>query len=251
VIIRTTDGGFVVAGTTGTAWATQVNASGALQWEHLDTRDESLGGPSQSQYAGAVALADESILLCGFKTLRNGRAGLITRIGKGGQLLENRVVRPNDDDKYTFSGLSACLPWGDGFALVGGGGLATVGGGTGWLTKLDAQGGRKWERLDPEMRGGTAMEMSDHSLLLVSQRFEPLGVKFVRVDPSGGIVAERYIPGDHFVVLRSVIPSENVPVAVTNGPTTSLFELNHDLKDAQPPRAIARFLAEQGFQLPE
>jgi hypothetical protein len=107
-IVRTPDGGFVIAGDVGVAWAARVDASGVLQWEYRDTRDESLRGPSQSAFDSAVVLADNSVLLCGYKKISNAQAGLVTRIGQNGQLLEQKLMRPNDDPKYTDSAIS-CL----------------------------------------------------------------------------------------------------------------------------------------------
>lgn len=250
VITRASDGSLIAAGSTGAAWAARVNASGALLWEYRDTRDESLGGPSQSQFNGAMVLADNSTLLCGFKDISKTRVGLVTKIDQNGRLTDQRLIRPNGDQKYGFTTITRCLRWGDGFALIGRSDSLEEGN-TGWLVKLDALGKQEWEKIGQDVGGDDAVETAGHDLLITIQVGNPLGVKLVRLDPSGETVATRVIPCTAHVLFRSGVQSHTAQLAVIDWPKVMMYSLKRDLSDAAPPRAIESILAESGYALPD
>jgi hypothetical protein len=66
-IIRTPDGGYVIAGALheSEAWATRVDANMRVVWRHQVAHPSSLPIEGASVYEAAVALPDDTTLLCG------------------------------------------------------------------------------------------------------------------------------------------------------------------------------------------
>ena len=248
VIIRAPDGALIVAGSTGAAWAARVTGRGVLEWEYRDNRDERLGGPSQSQFNGAVVLGDDSTLLCGFKNLSKARVGLVTRIDKHGQLIDQRLIRPNGDQKYGFTTITQCLRWGDGIALIGRSD-SLEGGNTGWLVKLDRLGNQEWEKVGPEVGGGDAIETAERDLLITIQVGQPLGVKLVRIAPNGEVVTTRVVPCTAYVLFRHAGQGETVSIAAMDWPNVTLLTLNQNLSDVAAEKVIESILTKRGYLL--
>lgn len=163
-IIRTKDGGYVVTGSIGSAlaWATRVDAKGQLQWRYQIHP----GQPGGSNFEGAVTLSDDSTLLCGWKTISvsggTNEVGDLTHINKDGKVLSERVIRPQEPGEFSIANLHGCLPWGDGFALIGYTSRFSDSPDHPprkmehfhWIMALDASGNIKWEKLIPTPTGG-------------------------------------------------------------------------------------------------
>ena len=161
-IIRTKDGGYVVTGNIGSAlaWATRVDAQGHLQWRYQIHP----GQPGGSNFEGAVTLNDDSTLLCGWKesSVPGGTSvvGALTHIDKEGKVLSDRIIRPQEPGVFGNSYLKGCLPWGDGYALIGDTDRVSASPQTSrhqryyWVIALDASGNIKWEKLIPTSTGG-------------------------------------------------------------------------------------------------
>ena len=149
VIIRTSDEGFLIAGAaSGLAYAARVDVAGTVKWEYQDTEDvgSSIKDPG-STFQGAIVLPDHSVLLCGNKRIEKAQVGLVVRIDPSGKRVDRQYLRPYKDLKYFFTNIKKCLPWGDGFAVLGDSDAGVQEGGhTGWLVKIDKDGKQVWEK---------------------------------------------------------------------------------------------------------
>ncbi|UMR29700.1 hypothetical protein MJ904_22070 [Massilia sp. MB5] len=102
LIVRTAEGGYVVAGKSGWPWAGKVGPSGKTQWRYKN----SLPGLEDGEYSGAALQADDSVLLSANVDIRDGderRGGvLITHLDKAGQLLSEKLLSPQPADRYAI-----------------------------------------------------------------------------------------------------------------------------------------------------
>jgi hypothetical protein len=94
------DGGMVVAGRSGRAWAARTSANGKLLWTYQDPRDENIdaavnGSSTESEFFGAVSLPNGNILFCGRKGIGDRHTGgFITILNGSGQIVERRTAIP-------------------------------------------------------------------------------------------------------------------------------------------------------------
>jgi hypothetical protein len=133
-----------------------------------------------------------------------------------------------------------CLPWGDGFALVGG--LTHNQQSQGWLIKLNNQGMQEWEKIAPDAGGFDAIETADHDLVTLNPGPRDFTATVRRFDSRGELIASRNIEGIAIAFMRSIGPSANaycVTSAFPSGKQT-IWALDRDLHDASPGRLIGK-----------
>jgi hypothetical protein len=256
LIIRTPDDGFVVAGAAnGLAWAARVDADGVVKWEYRDTVDV---GPAirepGSTFQGAIVLADNSVLLCGNKGIEKAQVGLVVRIDTAGKRVDRQYLRPNNDAKYFFTNLKKCLPWDNGFAILGDSDAGVQGGGyTGWLVKLDKDGKQMWEKTGRDYAARDVLETSNHDLVLAMLTGDStLSMKLVRIGPSGGVLEQRVIPkSPFFFFVTSVVPRDSIMLATLDWPTTTLYTLSLAFRDVLPPKRIETIALDRAYELPD
>jgi hypothetical protein len=240
VVIRTPDNGFVVAGDRLGAWAARVRGDGQPVWEFVDKADEpNVAGKAQSKFIGAVVLDDDSVLLCGSKQIPKAGVGLLVRIDPRGQVVDTQYLRPNGDSAYFYSRIEKCLPWGDGFAVLGFGSKGEgLDGQTTFLIKLDSRGKKVWEKNGPDYSAEDAIETSSHDLVLAMHKFEVYGLaKLVRVNPSGDIVASIEIKDSPFFFLvHSATSGVKISFGADQNTKTTLFTFDPNFKETAPPR---------------
>jgi hypothetical protein len=98
-----------------------VKADGTIAWRYLDPRDDSFHQPNQSQseFTGAVELADGSVVLCGSRYSTEGEHGLLVHISGTGEVLSWELLEPGIGRPLGLSSFERCLPWsGDWSSLV-------------------------------------------------------------------------------------------------------------------------------------
>jgi len=244
VIARMPDGGFVIAGDMGRAWAARVNVGGEIQWQFLDSQDESLGGSIQSQFNGAVMLADSSILLCGRKYTKHMIFAFITILASDGRVIEKRYLSPNEGRESYSGSFSRCLRWGDGVALIGGASNGKKG--VGWLMKLDKNGRKEWEIVNAAVLGTDAVEMADHNLVLTDSR-RVMEIELTRLDQKGEVLASQSFRGTDLELLRSTEAIVDLQVVIYGGGSeATLHTLDSQLHEVAPPKRISAVFIEQG-----
>jgi hypothetical protein len=252
-ITRLSDGRFVIVGTGTIARALLTDAQGALLWQYTDPATPAdLKNGYRSVLYGAVPLSNGGFLLCG-STSPTGHYEIneITILDASGRAVERRVEKPNDDPAFTSSGLAKCFPWQDGIVLAGYASDGTRG--YTWILKLDHDGNKEWQTIFQ----GTMMTQGGAASSLV---FATLGksaeqkITVVRVNSKGVSIVKRTIPGDRFVQLRTLAPTDTTRViSYALGGKPTLYTLDESLQDAEQPKDIGDFDATQGcgYGLPD
>jgi len=243
-IARSATGALIVAGGPGTAWSLEVGPDGRRLWTYEEPIDQKIKTPYQSEFHGAVPLANGNVLLCG-ETQSSSGGGLIVILDPDGRLVERRSIRPNGDPKYFSSGFNACMPWNGSILLLG---RATDGThGLSWFMRLDQEGRKTWEKLDSEIAASHAVDTAGDGLVLAE--FVPdQGTRVVRVNNNFEIVARRMIPSSAYALLRSVDSRRNTVhlVIYTFDGRVRIFTLNEGLEDQEEPQPIKPVGVNQG-----
>jgi hypothetical protein len=249
---RTRDGGFVITGIGVTAWVVATDSHGTLLWQFIDPIDSRIDTGSQSvpqsEFHGAVSLANGSTLLCGGKYQGGQTENLLAILDRNGRLIEKRVEVPNDDRRLTYSNFYQCFLWQDGILLLGNANDGTHG--YIWFVELDGDGIKKRQALVdnvPAVKAGTVVGPS-----FVFTAWDSNDTfRVIRANEKGETVAKRVIAGEFIVQLRSMVESSQTSVIIYRAGKAMLYTLDERLQDARPPREIAHFdvLAGCGYVL--
>jgi hypothetical protein len=249
-IARTRDGGFVITGFGVTAWAVGTDSHGTPVWRFIDpidsTTDTGSQSVPQSEFHGAVSLANGNTLLCGGKYKGGQTSNLLAILDRHGKLVEKRVEVPNDDARFIYSNFYQCFPWQDGILLLGNANDGTHG--YIWLVELDGNGVKRRQAfVDNLVAAGTVVGPSFVFTAWNSQD----DVRVIRANEKGETIAKRVIAGEFIVQLRSMAESGQTSVIIYRAGRASLYTLDERLQDARPPREIANFdvLAGCGYVL--
>jgi hypothetical protein len=249
-IARTRDGGFVITGFGVTAWAVGTDSHGTPVWRFIDpidsTTDTGSQSVPQSEFHGAVSLANGNTLLCGGKYKGGQTSNLLAILDRHGKLVEKRVEVPNDDARFIYSNFYQCFVWQDGILLLGNTNDGTHG--YIWLVELDGNGVKRRQAfVDNLVTAGTVVGPSFVFTAWDSQD----NVRVIRANEKGETIAKRVIAGEFIVQLRSMAESGQTSVIIYRAGRASLYTFDERLQDARPPREIANFdvLAGCGYVL--
>jgi len=249
-IIRTSDGGFVIAGSWRDGWAAGTTSTGTLRWKYTEPGSRST---VSSVFSGAVSLANGDVLLCG----EHHQQALVTVLDERGQLVERRDVLPPDGNAAIFlSSIHQCLRWNDGVALVGGGSDGRQP--YFWLVKLEKNGREEWGRVSDGMAASSAIQAPNGDLIIA--RTEMRHSELVRFDHLGNLVGRRLIQGLSLqtMLLRPSGAAAEYALAVRYGETfgdVTMLTLTKELQDARGPIHIGPvsigFPVGSGYVLPD
>jgi hypothetical protein len=251
-IARTRDGGFVVTGIGLTAWVVATDSHGTLLWQYIDPLDSGIdtGNQSvpQSEFHGAVSLANGNTLLCGGRYKGGQTDNLLAILDRNGRLVERRVEMPNDDRRFIHSNFYQCFPWRDGILLLGNANDGTHG--YIWLVELDGNGVKKRQALVDNVPAVAAGTVVGPSFVFTAWDSND-NVRVIRANEKGDTLARRVIAGEFIVQLRSMVESSQTSVIIYRAGKATLYTLDERLQDARPPREIANFdvLAGRGYVL--
>jgi hypothetical protein len=152
-ITQTRDGGYVIVGTKGRAWATRVDSEGKVQWRH----EAHVAERGEGEYMGAAVLPDDSTILSGYHYLpaeAPGKiSGLLTHIDKGGAVISQRLIEPHDRQQHGLTRLNACVSVGNEVLMLGGTYSRGSNYPSSWIVTLDAKGNVTHEKQLPEPGG--------------------------------------------------------------------------------------------------
>ncbi|HTV94788.1 MAG TPA: hypothetical protein VME42_02270 [Steroidobacteraceae bacterium] len=233
-LARLGDGGFVIAGSANTGWAVRTDAGGRELWRYEEPYDRNQEKMDQSTFHGAIALANGHILLVGQSLHTNEYGtGLIVVLDDRGRLIERRVLSPMDQHA-NFASLDDVTPWGEGFALLGGGTDYTHG--YLWLVKLDKNGTKEWDRIDGALAGISGLASGDGTLLQVGSP-KGVGITVVRLNQKGERQASVDADFLEAKLVRSYTSRDEPRLVARDRHLKSfLVSLGHDLqvKDVSP-----------------
>jgi hypothetical protein len=251
-ITRTRAGGFIVTGIGPTAWVVATDSRGTLLWRFVDPIDSGIDTGSQatpqSEFHGAVSLANGNILMCGGRYKSGHTESLVVILDHNGRLVEKRAAVPNGEARFIQSNFYQCFHWQDEILLLGNANDGTHG--YIWFVELDGDGVESRQVLldnVPAVKAGagggpsfvfTAWDSNDH-------------LRIIRANDKGETIAKRVIAGEFIVQLRPMVESGQTSVIIYSAGRATLYTLDQRLQDAQPPRDIASFdvLAGCGYVL--
>ncbi len=257
VLVRTPDGGYLVAGSGGDGergWAVQLDAYGRQRWEFFDGQEPAPGKRRHSlgSLTGAVALPQGRSLFCGKKghndedpmRARSGRVVIVDSDGRA----EARDLYANGDTQGAFTEIDLCLKWGDGVGLLG-----TNGSGFGWLVRLDSKGQFLWEKAPRFGRPLDAIETSDHGLLVLSTGSLDQGTsaQLDRLDAHGEVVLTRQVDGGERAKFIRPWSGEGPIsiVTVARSLEARLIRVDLRFKDVGPPVDLDNFYTYKSYFL--
>jgi hypothetical protein len=251
-IARRRDGGFVVTGTGATAWAVATDIHGTPLWRFIDPIDSAVdtGNRSvpQSEFHGAVSLANGNTLLCGGKFKDGQTDNLLVILDRDGHLIEKRATVPNDDSRFLHSNFYQCFPWQEGILLLGNANDGTHG--YIWLVELDGSGMMKRQAFVDQVSAVAPAAAAGPNFVFTAWESQD-NFRIIRANAKGESIAKRVISGEFIVQLRSRVESSQTEVIVYSAGRAKLYTLDERLLDARPPREIPNFdvLAGCGYVL--
>jgi hypothetical protein len=227
-------GGFVVAGY---SWAVATDANGGVIWRYADPET----GPTPNigrgpQFHGVVPLSNGNILLCGQELYENDSAALLTILDSAGRLVEKRLLKPPEPEKYGAVRFERCLRWDDGVAVIGS--MAGTITRYDWLMKLDGNGTKQWDLFDYQLAGSHAVETVNHNLIMASFPMPggPDNMKLVQVNPRGHLVSTKELTVSNANMVRSGAPTSTLKVLTDiNRKDTAVLTLNDKFEGMAPP----------------
>jgi hypothetical protein len=217
VIIRAVDGGYVIAGALhdNQGWATRIDRNMNVIWRHEVPHPSLTPAEGSSVYESAVALPDDTTLLCGSWDVGRLHApnvvGLLTRIDASGRVLDQRQVVPLGDNSYKLTYIQKCVRTNEGIAVVAN---ATQILGTGpvrsskeilWLLGLSPTGEMIWQKVIPRDSQSVAssLRVLPNSDLLVRSGYD----ETILFDRVGSTITEKKTPPG--ILMRSIEPDES------------------------------------------
>jgi hypothetical protein len=203
---QTTDGGFIVAGTTESpqfqsqTWLLRLDSNGGIIWQRAyggfsQIVSIALGGPKviQATDGGFVVATSTNV------TLRTAAAWIFKVDGNGGLVWQR-----------AFTGLgnataASVVPASDGGFLVFGSTFATVGSGMAFALKLNASGGFEWGRIYTGQGTSTAVFSASRtsdggSIVSGWTGTVSLDAWLLKLDANGGIVWQKTYTGTIAIV---------------------------------------------------
>lgn len=172
-VVRTTDGGFLLAGSrppgssgtpegpSSTGWVVRADAGGEPTWQATPAEDR------RSAFEGAVQTSDGGYALAGWTTGEGGTRGWFVRLSATGERLVSRSYDKRDADPAAIAErFRAVVETADGnFVLAG----DYVDGG--WVTKVAPDGSVLWELLleAPYVNATDVLETDDGSYLVTGR----------------------------------------------------------------------------------
>ncbi|MDR2198629.1 MAG: hypothetical protein LBR53_04080 [Deltaproteobacteria bacterium] len=214
------DGDLSVSLGEGDMWAVELSPEGALQWSRA------LGGSDQDMGRSVVNAADGGFVVLGDSY--SGDGDLIGRHGESDAFLAKLDASGNVLWKRIYGGAGedtlralAATPDG-GYAAAGCSDGGEEGGGDGgydfWFLKLNARGGKEWEKTIPGSGDDCAYSLisaSDGSYVLAgsSERLEGgpekegggSRIRILKLDPSGSSLWDRTLKDGGREALRSLV----------------------------------------------
>jgi hypothetical protein len=241
-IARTRDGGFVVTGFGATAWAVATDSHGTSVWQFIDPIDSTMdtGNQSvpQSEFHGAVSLANGNTLLCGGKYKGGQTNNLLVILDRHGKVVEKRQEVPNDDARFIYSNFYRCFPWPGGILLLGNANDGTHG--YIWLVELDGNGVTRRQAFVDNVPSVTGDPVAGPSFVFTAWDSQD-NFRVIRANEKGETIAKRVIAGEFIVQLRPTVQSGQTSVIIYRAGRATLYSLDERLQDARPPREIPNF----------
>lgn len=235
VMSRTDDGGFIIAGSLGRAWAIKIDAAGKVLWRNLQDKPLA-GGGYAAVFTGAVAMPDGSTYLCGNTSFPPSvyTPSLLMHLDATGQLINEQLYIPKNRTEHGLSNFDSCTRWGDKLMLIGhifqfnnSKDFLKNDENYYWLLMLDTSGKIVWEKQIPTAfdtieRAKSILMASDSSLVLAGYRIDK--TELFRISVTGKLIAKKKPLDGFFEFARPVVPDGVLQLYGLNQ-TDKVFEL--------------------------
>lgn len=215
VISRASDGGFVIAGSLGKAWAIKTDVTGKLLWRVLSDKPLAEGGHT-SAFTGAVSMPDGSTYLCGYTELPPGgyTPSILTYLNLDGKILDEQLFLPSVRTERGLSYFDDCVRWGDNLLVMGhiyqsnnNEDWRKRGEAYYWILMLDSAGKVKWEKQLPTkfnvIDRVSALTTTDKSMVFIGHR--NLNTELLRISTTGELINKKYFENS-FTFVKPVVP---------------------------------------------
>lgn len=237
---RSDDGGFIIAGRLGRAWAIKIDLTGKVLWRNLQDKPLS-GGGGAADFTGAVSMPDGSSYLCGnMSPPPDGYTpSLLMHFDASGRLLDEQYFLPQKRSERGISYFDSCIRWGDDVVIVGhihdikrqasrNGSefLPPITETSYWIIMRDAAGKIKWEKQIPTkfdvIDGAQSILVSDTSLAVAGYRAGK--TELFRINKEGELAVSKTPMDGFFYFVRPVVSDGALQLYGYN-PTDKAFEL--------------------------
>lgn len=227
VIVKTEDGGFLIAGSIGKfggelGGAIRTDTQGKILWRYTTDLREKPAVPSMApEYRGIVPMPDGSAWLCGNMPYNSSTypKGLLTHLDVKGRALDEQLLSPIEPGIVYLDG---CTRWGDDLAIIGHvlrfdkkkplpGELPQQPSTWYWLIVLDKTGKVKWQKeistrgFEPAGIEGTVVLSAGPNLLFSMTSNTHPDSELVSINVKGEVQAQKKLDG-YFVLIRPVRP---------------------------------------------
>jgi hypothetical protein len=254
VIVPDHRGGYIIAGASAEirpnfdnyeGWAIRVDGVGDTKWWFKATKISTPPAAGLG-FSGAMVLADDSVLFCGTGLRDTATKGLLAHVTADGKFIDERLSRPEEDTPLSVNtGFATCIPWGDGFAVLG---FVER---DGWLVKLDRNGKFEWQLRGSAYSGEEAMEMANHDLVIVTNLNPLYGTTIRRLNPQGKVVASYSDTGSgHLIHPLAATTNLRVYVIDENNGHTRYLTLDGNLKRVAD-TAAEQFYTKKAYEKPD
>jgi hypothetical protein len=246
-ITRASNGDLIIAGADSLgnyhAWATRVSTSGEPIWEYLDGTADSWTDYSKNsqQFYSATELKNGGTLLCGIKRAAESTklVAFLVRIGVDGKLIDRRVLQPAHDG-MPIGGIK-CIAGNNGVMVLSG--LAVVPRGTGWLTRLDADGNIVWAKFGDQYGYQDAMPADNGGGLYIIR-----GNEVVKIDAEGNLLAQHDLPGSEQTFLHPAgLPTKVQIAAILPTQKSVIIDIDLNLKGPLHTTHVGSFATRRGL----
>jgi len=222
----TADGGFVIAGSAGSAaWSAKLDEKGETLWQYRTgfREDFPYPVPQAAEFRGVASMPDGTTFLCG-NIPRPRDSGLpsalLTHLDSEGKKIDERLIVPQGGLKATRSlaSFDACATWDNGVVVIGKVFVLIKPGDAKdlpitqnyyWITAFDTTGKMKWERFVPFRFDFLSVFVSrDVSVLgtkstLLFSVSDTKNTDLLSIDTHGDVTAQRRFSG-YFKLIHSV-----------------------------------------------
>lgn len=210
---KSADGGVVVAGRLGRAWAMKTDVKGELVWRYLQDQPLSNGGYTTG-FTGALAMKDGSTFLCGNTSLdvKGFTPAILTHLDPFGSLIKEQLVIPQSGSATGLSYFESCSRWGDNLIMVGHIKLyneTRKGDRFYWIVMLNPNGKVIWEKQLPttfDRIDGTDSILLEPSKSMVLAGYRSGLTEYFRISETGELISHKEPSKDEFRLVQAVVP---------------------------------------------
>lgn len=254
-IVKTHDGGYIIAGAQVKGWATRLDATGKVVWRYYAKTPGKI-----SQYINAAVMPDDSVILCGnIDQIFLNSEVFITHLDKEGKVLSESLLDPLDEQKRGVRRLNACASIGDGVVLFVNTFLPgktlyddTV---SNWVMTFNDKAELKYKKILPHRlflaAPISARALPNQDTLLIMPANLNQGGIVKRITQQGDVVADS-VPNGDYIQVESTISEPAIRLIPVATPKSSMIVMDDKLNYLQQlAGSVPMLTSRRAFFLPD